>query len=135
MKMISTVKAPAAIGPYSQGIAVAAGETLFLSGQLGLDPISGELAAGGIEGQTRQALKNVAAILEEAGMGKEDVVKTTIFLADLGAFQVVNRIYGEFFGDHRPARSTVEVSGLPRGGVIEIETMAVRASKGDRQGR
>jgi 2-iminobutanoate/2-iminopropanoate deaminase len=126
MKAIATQKAPAAIGPYSQAILVSATEILFLSGQLGLDPISGELVSGGIEGQTRQVLANVNAVLAEAGMGKDGVTKTTIFLVDLSTFQVVNSIYAEFFGDHRPARSTVQVSGLPRGALIEIEAVAVR---------
>lgn len=127
MKMITTEKAPAAIGPYSQAILSPTGETLFLSGQLGLDPVSGMLADGGIEGQTRQALANLSAILEEAGMAKYHVVKTTIFLVDLTTFQTVNQVYGECFGECRPARSTVQVSALPRGALVEIEAVAVRA--------
>ena len=124
--MISTQNAPKAVGPYSQAVHVSASEMLFLSGQLGLDPISGELVTGGIEGQTRQVLANIDAILTVAGMGKGDVTKTTIFVTDLGVFQRVNAIYEEFFGDHLPARSTVQVSGLPRGALIEVEALAVR---------
>ena len=125
MKMIGTSRAPAAIGPYSQAVLVPAAQMLFVSGQLGLDPISGELASE-IDGQTRQALVNLSAILEEAGMGKNSVVKTTIFLVDLGAFQTVNQIYGQFFGEHRPARSTVQVSALPKGALVEVEAIAVK---------
>ena len=126
MRMIGTSRAPAAIGPYSQAVLVHPGETLFVSGQLGLDPVSGELVAGGIEGQTSQALAHMSAILEEGGLGKNGVVKTTIFLVDLEAFQTVNQIYSRFFGEHRPARSTVQVSALPRGALVEIEAVAVK---------
>jgi 2-iminobutanoate/2-iminopropanoate deaminase len=125
MKIIETAKAPVAIGPYSQAILAPGGEILFLSGQLGLDPVSGELSLGGIEGQTRQALANISAVLEEAGMGKANVTKTTIFLVDLAVFQTVNSIYGEFFGTHRPARSTVQVVALPRDALVEIEALAI----------
>jgi 2-iminobutanoate/2-iminopropanoate deaminase len=126
MRIISTSKAPAAIGPYSQAIFSVAGETLFISGQLGLDPLSGVLAEGGIEGQTRQCLANIDAILDEAGMRRHNVVKTTIFLVDITDFQIVNSIYGQFFGEHKPARSAVQVNGLPRGALVEIEAVAVR---------
>jgi 2-iminobutanoate/2-iminopropanoate deaminase len=126
MRTISTDKAPQAIGPYSQAVAtLPLREILFLSGQLGLDPQSGALADGGVEGQAKQALANIEAILSAAGMSKENVVKTTIFLADLGDFQKVNAIYEDFFGPHKPARSTVQVSGLPRAALIEIECIAV----------
>ena len=121
--VISTDKAPAAVGPYVQ--AVRAGDLLFASGQLGLIPESGQLPEG-IEAQTRQALANVNAVLEEAGFSSEDVVKTTVFLSDLRDFSIVNEIYGDFFGDGRPARSCVEVSALPKGGLVEIEVTAVR---------
>jgi len=126
MRTISTDKAPKAIGPYAQGIATKEGEMLFLSGQVGLDPASGALAEGGIEGQTRRVLANMEEVLLAAGMQKADVVKTTIFLTDLGDFQIVNAIYEEFFSGHRPARSTVQVAGLPRSALIEIEAIAVR---------
>ena len=120
---IHTEKAPAAIGPYSQ--AVMAGSLLYTSGQLGLDPDTGDLASG-IEGQTKQSLKNVQAILEEAGLQKTDVIKTVVFLKNMSDFAVVNGIYAEFFGDHKPARSCVEVASLPKGGLVEIEVVASR---------
>lgn len=117
-QIISTSNAPAAIGPYSQ--AIRAGQFLFASGQLGLDPTSGELREG-IEAQTRQALANMQAVLAEAGVTIADVVKTTIFLADMADFAVVNRIYGEVFSHEPPARSTVQVAALPKNGLVEIE--------------
>jgi len=120
---ISTKEAPAAIGPYSQ--AIDAGDTVFCSGQLGLDPASGKLMEG-IEAQTRQSLANLGAVLKAAGLGPERIVKTTIFLVDMGDFAKVNEIYGAFFGSHRPARSTVAVAALPKGGLVEIEAMARR---------
>jgi 2-iminobutanoate/2-iminopropanoate deaminase len=120
--VIHTPNAPAAIGPYSQ--AIRAGKFLFASGQLGLDPASGNLAEG-IEAQTRQALANLQAVLAEAGGSVEDVVKTTIFLADLGHFATVNALYGEVFKHEPPARSTVQVAALPKGGLVEIEIVAM----------
>jgi 2-iminobutanoate/2-iminopropanoate deaminase len=92
---------------------------------VGLDPVSGDLTPGGIEEQTRQVLANLAAVLEGAGMTRKNVVKTTVFLVDLKFFEAVNRIYAGFFGDHRPARSTVQVQALPRGALVEIEAIAV----------
>lgn len=121
-KVISTANAPAAIGPYSQ--AIRAGQFLFLSGQLGMDPATGALPQG-IEAQTRQALANLKAVLAEAGATVEDVVKTTIFLADLGHFATVNEIYGEVFNQAPPARSTVQVAALPKNGLVEIEVVAL----------
>ena len=120
---VATKNAPAAIGPYSQ--AIMAGDLLYTSGQLGLDPDTGDLASG-IEGQTKQSLKNVQAILEEAGLQKTDVIKTVVFLKNMSDFAVVNGIYAEFFGDHKPARSCVEVAQLPKGGLVEIEVIASR---------
>jgi len=120
--VIHTTNAPAAIGPYSQ--AVRAGKFLFASGQLGLDPASGNLAEG-IEAQTRQALANLQAVLAEAGGSVDNVVKTTIFLADLGQFAAVNALYGEVFTHEPPARSTVQVAALPKGGLVEIEIVAI----------
>ncbi|GIK71800.1 MAG: reactive intermediate/imine deaminase [Chloroflexota bacterium] len=117
-QVISTPNAPAAIGPYSQ--AIRAGQFLFASGQLGLDPTSGELREG-IEAQTQQALANMQAVLAEAGATVANVVKTTIFLADMADFAVVNRVYGEVFGHEPPARSTVQVAALPKNGLVEIE--------------
>lgn len=118
---INTTAAPAAIGPYSQ--AVRAGGFIFTSGQIGLDPTTGKLVEG-IEAQTRQALANLAVILETAGASFEDVVKTTIFLADMGDFQTVNMIYASKFAADPPARSTVQVAALPRRALVEIEMVA-----------
>ena len=125
MKTILTDQAPQPIGPYSQAILAEPGELLFLSGQLGLDPLSGELAKGGVEGEAKQALKNMEAVLMAARMRKGNVVKTTIFLKDLNDFAIVNGLYGAFFGDHKPARSTIEVSKLPKAGLVEIEAIAL----------
>ena len=122
-KVIQTGKAPAAIGPYSQ--AILADGLLFTSGQLGINPENGEMPQG-IAEQTGQALKNLLAILEEAGFRKEDVVKTLIFLKDMKDFAVVNEIYAGFFGEHKPARSCVEVARLPKDGLVEVEAVAVR---------
>lgn len=120
---VETDQAPAAIGPYSQ--AVRAGELLFLSGQIPLDPASGELVGAGIEAQTRQVLANLQAVLGAAGLDFASLVKTTIYLVDLGDFAVVNRIYGEYLGDVPPARATVQVAALPRGALVEIDGIAV----------
>ncbi len=121
-KVISTSQAPAAIGPYSQ--AIRAGKFLFASGQLGLDPTTGNLQEG-IEAQTRQALANLQAVLAEAGAGVENVVKTTIFLADMAHFATVNNLYAQVFQTEPPARSTVQVAALPKGGLVEIEIVAL----------
>ncbi len=126
MRIVSTDAAPKAIGPYAQGVIAIGGEMLFLSGQVGLDPVSGALVGEGIVGQTRRVLANIEAILLAADMKKGDVVKTTIFLKDLDDFQAVNAIYEEFFSGHKPARSTVQVAALPRSALIEIEAIAVR---------
>ncbi len=119
--IITSDKAPAAIGPYSQAIQM--GKLLFTSGQLGLDPKTGAFPEG-IEAQTEQSLRNVDAILASAGYEKTDVIKTTVFLRDMNDFAQVNRIYGAYFGDHKPARSCVEVSRLPKDGLVEIEVIA-----------
>ncbi len=121
-KVIHTQHAPAAVGPYSQ--AVRAGNLVFLSGQLGLDPESGALAEG-IEAQTRQVLANMRAVLEASGSNFDQIVKTTIFLSDMGNFATVNAIYAEAFSGMPPARSTVEVAALPLGGLVEIEAIAL----------
>lgn len=118
-KVISTKQAPAAIGPYSQ--AIATDSLLFISGQLPIDPISGKMLDGDIGAKTRQIIKNATAIAKEAGTDLNRVVKTTIFLTNLGDFQEVNSVYGTFFSDSPPARSTVQVAGLPLGSNIEIE--------------
>ncbi|GLI39671.1 RidA family protein [Geobacter hydrogenophilus] len=122
-EIISTDKAPKAIGPYSQ--AVKAGGLLFLSGQIPLDPATGEFVPGGIREQTDRVMDNIAAVLAEAGLGFDAVVKTTIFLTDLANFGVVNEVYGSRFSAEPPARSTVEVKGLPRGALVEIEVLAL----------
>jgi 2-iminobutanoate/2-iminopropanoate deaminase len=114
--------APRAIGPYSQ--AIAAGGFLFTAGQIGLDPATGELAPGGFEAQAARALENLRAVLAAAGCTFSDVVKATVFLADFAHFPALNRIYGEAFGDHRPARTTVQAAGLPRAARVEIDLIA-----------
>ena len=121
LKLVATEKAPAAVGPYSQGVQV--GNLVFTSGQLPLVPGTGELISD-IEKATRQSLDNVKAILEAAGTSLEKVIKVTIFVADINDFAKINEIYAEYFSNHKPARSLVEVSNLPKGGVIEIEAIA-----------
>jgi 2-iminobutanoate/2-iminopropanoate deaminase len=122
---IATSAAPAAIGPYSQ--AIAAGDLVFCSGQLGLDAATGQLVEG-VEAQAERALRNLGAVLDAAGFGYADVVKTTIFIVDMADFAAVNEVYGRFFPDPPPARSTVAVAALPRGGKIEIEAVACRVT-------
>jgi 2-iminobutanoate/2-iminopropanoate deaminase len=124
MKQINSSGAPGAIGPYSQAIEQQG--WVFCSGQIGLDPKSGALVAGGVEAETRRALENLREVLAEAGLGFHDIVKTTIFLADLGDFDLVNRIYGEHFSAPYPARSTVQASALPRKARVEIEAIAMK---------
>lgn len=122
MKVISTQKAPAAIGPYSQAIKV--GNLLFASGQIPINPATGTIVEGGIKEQTHQSLTNVKAILEEAGLTLSDVVKTTVFLADMNDFADMNGVYAEFFSEPYPARSAVAVKTLPKGASVEIEVVA-----------
>ena len=122
LNVISTEKAPAAMGPYSQ--AVQAGNLLFCSGQIPLDPVTGEVVQGDVKVQTEQVMKNIAAVLAVAGGGFEDVIKATVFLADMADFAAVNEVYGRYFSNHEPARSTVAVKGLPRGVLLEIEVVA-----------
>jgi len=119
---VSTQHAPAAVGPYSQ--AVRSGGFLYTAGQVGLDPATGKLVPGGVEAEARQALRNLAAVLEAGGSGLARVVKTTVFVADMADFQRVNAIYAEAFGDHRPARSTVQAAALPLGARVELEAVA-----------
>lgn len=123
--VVSTADAPGAIGPYSQ--AITAGDFVFCSGQIPLDPASGQIVEGTIEDQTRRVLDNLTAVLEAAGSSLHQVVKTTIFLADMNDFAAVNAIYGEYFKTDPPARSTVQVSRLPRDVRVEIEATALRA--------
>ena len=120
---IKTERAPKAIGPYSQGVKI--GRHLFLSGQIPIEPTSGEVLTGSVEAQTRQVLKNLQAVLEEAGATLNDVVKTTVYLRDLSAFAEMNSVYGEFFSAPYPARATVGVSALPKGSGVEIDAIAV----------
>lgn len=122
-RVIATDRAPAAVGPYSQAIRV--DHTVFTAGQIGLDPQTGELVEGGIVAQTRQALQNLAAVLEAAGTSLQNVVKTTVFLANMDDFPEMNRVYAEFFPEAPPARSTVEVARLPLGALVEIEAVAL----------
>ena len=124
-KVIATAKAPSAIGPYSQGIA-ASGQILFVSGQIPIDPATGAFAAEDIQGQTEQSLKNVGAILAEAGYGYEDVVKTTVLLADIADFGPMNEVYARFFTGACPARAAFAVRDLPKGAKVEIEAIAVK---------
>ena len=121
-KVISTTKAPAAIGPYSQAIQV--GTLIYTSGQIPIDPTTGVFVEGGIKEQTRQSLFNVKAILEEAGLTMNDVVKTTVFMADMNDFAEMNAVYAEFFTEPYPARSAVAVKTLPKGALVEIEIVA-----------
>ncbi len=114
--------APKAIGPYSQ--AVSADGWLFTSGQIALDPVSGEIVAGGFEAQARRVLENLRAVLGSAGCGFADVVRATVYVVDLADFPKLNALYGEAMGDHRPARSTVQVAALPKGALVEIDFVA-----------
>lgn len=121
-QVISTTKAPAAIGPYSQAIQV--GNLVYTSGQLPIDPATGNFPEGGIQEQTRQSLLNVQAILAEAGLTMANVVKTTVFMADMNDFTAMNAVYSEFFAEPYPARSAVAVKTLPKGALVEIEVVA-----------
>src|SRR5215472_2236587 len=127
-KIISTFDAPAAIGPYSQGVRV--GSTIYFSGQIALDPKTGQMISGGTDVQTRRVMENIAGLLEAEGLGFENIVKTTIFLADINDFQTVNEVYGGFFKQAPPARSTVQAGALPRCARVEIEVIAVADSEG-----
>lgn len=123
---VSTSSAPGAIGPYSQAIAVDG--FVFCSGQVGLDPQSGELVSGGVEAQAERALRNLEAVLDAAGLAMADVVKTTLFLVDIGDFGAVNAVYGRHMPEPPPARSTFAVVALPKGALIEVEAIARRSS-------
>ena len=123
-KVINTTKAPAAIGPYSPAIHV--GNLVFASGQIPIDPATGSFVEGGVKEQARQSLTNVKAILDEAGLTLDNVVKTTVFLADMNDFADVNAVYAEFFAEPYPARSAVAVKTLPKGALVEIEVIAAQ---------
>jgi 2-iminobutanoate/2-iminopropanoate deaminase len=121
-KFINTPEAPAAIGPYSQ--AVVAGEWVFASGQIPIDPATGEVIDAAIAGQTDRVMNNLAAVLREAGCSLNQVVKTTVYLADMGTFGEMNEVYAKHFGEHRPARATVQAAGLPKNVGVEIDAIA-----------
>jgi 2-iminobutanoate/2-iminopropanoate deaminase len=122
-RIVATDKAPGAVGPYSQG--VVAGDFVYTAGMLGLDPKTGELVGADVGAQTRQALTNIQGILEAAGSSMDRAVKITVFLRDIGSFGEMNAVYAEFFPSDAPARSTVEVGPLPKGGLVEIDAVAV----------
>ena len=124
MKVINTAKAPKAIGPYSQ--AIEANGLVITSGQLPIDPATGEFAPGGIKEQTRQSLTNAKAILEEAGISLANVMKTTVFLSDMNDFAAMNEVYGEFFNEPFPARSAIAVKTLPKNALVEVECIAAK---------
>lgn len=126
LALIDSPEAPAAIGPYSH--AVSTGDMIFVSGQLPLDPATGEMVGAAPADELRQSLKNAQAVLTTAGVSLRDVVKTTVFVTDLSAFAAINAAYAEIFGDHAPARSVVEVSALPRGARVEVELIACKRS-------
>lgn len=124
-KVIAAQNAPKAIGPYSAGIR--SGNFIFTSGQIGLDPQTGELVPGGIEAETRRALTNLQYVLEAAGVGLSAVVKTTVFLREIAEYAKMNAVYGDFFSNEPPARSAVQVAALPKGAAVEIEAVAMIA--------
>lgn len=124
-KIISTSKAPSAVGPYSQAVEI--NGTLYISGQVPIDPETGKIVSGGIFEQTMQVMKNIGNILEAAGYGYKDVVKSTCFLADISDFKQMNEVYGRFYTNEMPARSAFAVKDLPLGAIVEIETIAVKA--------
>ena len=128
MQVIATSSAPAAIGPYAQ--AIVANGFLFSAGQIALDPATMEVVPGGVPEQTERVFRNLEAVLDEAGLGFHHVVKTTVFLRDMADFAPMNEVYARFMGDHRPARSTVAVAGLPKDVRVEIEVVAAVRSRG-----
>ena len=132
-KIISTSDAPAALGPYSQAVRV--GSTIYCAGQVPLDPKSGQIVSGGVDVQTRRVMDNISAVLKAEGLTMDNIVKTTIFLMDLNDFQTVNEIYGACFKQQPPARSTVQVAGLPKGARVEIEVIAVADQQNPMQGK
>src|SRR3954466_3134051 len=127
-KIISTTEAPAAVGPYSQAVRI--GPMLFTAGQIPLDPKTAQIVAGDIADQTRRVLDNLTAVLKAEGMDFSNIVKTTVFMTNLGDFQTMNEVYAGYFKDQPPARSTVQVSALPKGAQVEIELIAVATKEG-----
>jgi 2-iminobutanoate/2-iminopropanoate deaminase len=125
-KLIQTDRAPKAIGPYSQGVSIESGKLIFTAGQIPFHPGTNQMVDGGIEKQTEQVIQNLKAILEAGGSGLDRVVKTTVFLKQMGDFQAMNSVYEKYFSSNPPARSTVEVSALPKGALIEIECVAIQ---------
>ncbi len=125
-EVVTCSTAPKAIGPYS--VAIATDNLVFVSGQLGIDPTSGAIVEGGIQAQTRMALTNLRSVLESAGSSLEQVVKTTVFLTDIAQFAEMNAVYAEFFTSDYPARSAIQVAALPKGGIVEVEAIAVLPS-------
>jgi len=123
MDYVATPDAPKAIGPYSQ--AVKANGLVFTSGQIALDPATGNLVEGNFEDQVHRVFRNLAAVLQEAGSSFDRVLKATVYVTDLANFQTLNAIYAEYFGDHKPARTTIQASGLPKGGAVEIDLVAL----------
>jgi 2-iminobutanoate/2-iminopropanoate deaminase len=128
-RIVATKSAPAAIGPYSQAIVF--GNLVFTSGQIPLDPVTGDLVGDGVQAQTERVLRNLDAVLVAAGSSRAAVLKTTVFLRDMEDFPAMNEVYEDFFGSHRPARSTVQVARLPRDCAVEIECVAVRGEPGE----
>lgn len=124
MKTIQTQNAPKAVGPYSQGVFVK--DTLYVSGQIPFDPKTNALISNDIKDQTRQSLENVLAIVEAAGLTKEDIVRCTVFMTNLSDFPLMNEVYSQFFGEHKPARAAVEVRRLPKDVMVEIDAIAVK---------
>ncbi|MDQ6622379.1 MAG: RidA family protein [Verrucomicrobiota bacterium] len=127
-KIVSTTEAPAAVGPYSQAVRI--GPLLFTAGQIPLDPKSGQLGSDDIAAQTKQVLENLTAVLRAEGMNFSNIVKTTVFMTNLGDFQTMNEIYGSYFKEAPPARSTVQVAALPKGAQVEIEVIAAATKEG-----
>ena len=127
-KIVSTTEAPAAVGPYSQAVRV--GPMLFTAGQIPLDPKTGQIVAGDVADQTRRVLDNLTAVLKAEGMDFSNIVKTTVFMTNLGDFQTMNEVYAGYFKDQPPARSTVQVSALPKGAQVEIEVIAAAGGAG-----
>ncbi|MBX6364781.1 MAG: RidA family protein [Gemmatimonadetes bacterium] len=126
LRRVETERAPAAIGPYSQ--AIVGGDLVFTAGQIALDPTTMQVVEGDVAAQTARVMENLKAVLESAGASLSSVVKTTVFLADMNDFAAMNEVYGRYFGDHRPARSTVQAARLPRDVKVEIEAVAVRGA-------